>query len=108
VVTLPWHKIQPSPDLWQRLRKRQIDGVKFRRQVPIERFIVDFCSFEKRLIVEIDGPVHDYSEEADKVRDEYLRAVGFRVLRVRNEAVFQSLETIVETIRQAVAELTPT
>jgi len=77
---IAWTKFQPQPDLWQRLkpvarqmrreptpvenrlwqrvRKRQVERAKFRRQVPFERFLVDFCSFEVRLVVEVDGPIH--------------------------------------------------
>ena len=129
MTTFSWNKIQPLPALWQRLkplarqmrseptpaehrlwqrlRRRQVNGVKFRRQVPIERFIVDFCSFEIRLIIEVDGPVHDYLQEQDVIRDEYLEGVGFRCPRVRNEDVFQSLDDIIAEIRHAVAHSTP-
>lgn len=122
----PWHKIQPPPvlwqrlkplarqmrseptpaenHLWQRLRRRQIEGVKFRRQVPIERFIVDFCSFDVRLIVEVDGHIHHYSQEEDAVRDAYLESIGFTVIRICNEDVFQNLEEVLEQIRTQVVD----
>jgi lysyl-tRNA synthetase class 2 len=59
-----------------RLRDRQINRWKFRRQHPIGRFIVDFCCVEKKLIVELDGGQHVEQEERDQLRTEYLMALG--------------------------------
>src|SRR5215213_6146259 len=66
--------------LWQRLRKEQILGFKFRRQYPIDRFIVDFYSTEARLVIEVDGSIHDEQQEADQLRTEFLESIGLRVL----------------------------
>ena len=90
--------------LWQRLRRRQLAGIKFRRQVAIERFIVDFCSFEARLIVEVDGPIHDYTQEQDAVRQEFLESLGFRVLRFSNLDVFNAIDSVLAQIAQALEE----
>ncbi len=98
---------EPTPaeaKLWGRLRRRQIGGVKFRRQVALGRFIVDFCSFEVRLVVEVDGPIHEYSGEQDALRQEFLEALGFRVLRFTNQAVLNELDAVVEQIAEAVEE----
>jgi len=65
--------------LWQLLRDRRLEGLKFRRQVPLGPYIVDFLCHAHRLIVEIDGPFHD--EEHDALRDTWLRTQGFEVLR---------------------------
>jgi ATP-dependent helicase HrpA/adenine-specific DNA-methyltransferase len=65
--------------LWKYLRTSQMDGVKFRRQQPIGKYIVDFVSFEKRIVIEVDGGQH--SEEVDKERDQWLNNEGFKVLR---------------------------
>ena len=88
--------------LWQRIRKRQICGVKFRRQVPFERFLVDFCCFSARLIVEVDGPIHRYTVAEDAIRQEFLEFLGFRVLRFTNQQVFTTLDRVVAEIRTAV------
>ncbi len=93
----------PAEDaLWQRLRHRQIAGVKFRRQHAIERFIVDFYCPEVGLIVEIDGSVHEYTVAEDAIRQEYLESLGLRVLRFSNDDVWHEIEGVVEIIRAAV------
>ena len=98
---------EPTPAearLWQRLRRRQVRGVKFRRQVVLGRFIVDFCSFEVRLVVEVDGPIHEYTGEQDALRQEFLEVLGFRVLRFTNREVFDELDAVVAQIGKAVDE----
>jgi len=67
--------------LWYYLRDRRLDGFKFRRQHPVERFIVDFCCPEHHLIVEIDGPIHQEQIEYDIARADALRAAGYVVVR---------------------------
>ena len=64
--------------LWSRLRDRQVHGVKFRRQHPIGPFIVDFCCFEKGLVVELDGGHHAERNAADKRRTGFLERRGYR------------------------------
>jgi very-short-patch-repair endonuclease len=54
--------------IWQRLRRKQIGGLRFRRQHPIDRFIVDFYCSELRLIIEVDGDIHEYTREEDAIR----------------------------------------
>jgi very-short-patch-repair endonuclease len=98
---------EPTPaenQLWQRVRNRQIKGAKFRRQHVIERFIVDFYCAEVRLLVEIDGPIHEYTPEEDALRQEFLEALGFRMLRFSNEMVFQQMEAVLAEIGAAVEE----
>jgi very-short-patch-repair endonuclease len=87
--------------LWQRLRRNQL-GVRFRSQVAIVRFIVDFYCPSRRLIVEVDGGAHDARSDADTERDGILEALRFHVLRVRNEDVLDDLETVVQVIANAV------
>jgi len=88
--------------LWHMLRQRQINGLRFRRQVPIDRYIVDFACLEARLVIEVDGGQHSESQ-SDKVRDAYLHSQGFRVLRLWNNDVLSNREgvhrTIMETVR---------
>ena len=76
--------------LWNRIRNRQIDGHKFARQVPIGRYICDFVCREKQLVIEVDGGQHNESAE-DAVRDRYLIAEGYRVLRFWNNDVLGNL-----------------
>jgi very-short-patch-repair endonuclease len=85
--------------LWRYLRNRQIAGAKFRRQHAVGRFIVDFYCVEHRLIVEVDGPVHEYTPEDDAIRQAYLESKGLRVLRVTNADVFRNLDGVLEVIR---------
>jgi very-short-patch-repair endonuclease len=86
---------------WELLRDRRTLGLKFRRQVPIDRYIVDFYCPEIRLIVEIDGGVHDLPEQVkwDVERDARLVELGYRILRVPNEDIFDDPEWFPEMIR---------
>ncbi len=84
--------------LWNRIRNRQIDGHKFARQVPIGRYICDFVCREKRVVIDVDGGQHNDSAE-DVVRDRYLIAEGYRVLRFWNNDVLGNLEGVLTTIQ---------
>ena len=93
------HDPTPAEErLWQRLRGRRLNGFKFRRQHAIERFIVDFYCAEARLIVEVAGTIREYTPDEDAVRQEFLEAMGFRVVRFSNGEVIQSLEAVTERI----------
>ena len=85
--------------LWRYLKSRQIEGAKFRRQQPIETYIVDFVSFEKKIVIELDGGQHAENMEYDMQRDRCLRANGYRVLRFWNNDVTGNLEGVLEVIR---------
>jgi len=87
--------------LWSRLRNRQLDGFKFRRQHMIGRFIVDFCCAEQRLIVEIDGLVHDQQADYDQARTEALQTAGYRVIRYINDQIDQDIDTVLADLCQA-------
>ncbi len=84
--------------LWQRLRRKQIHGYKFRRQHVIDRFIIDFFCADARLVVEVDGPTHEYTEAEDALRTEFLESLGLHVLRFTNGEVLQSTDAVVERI----------
>ncbi len=86
--------------LWKALRNQQINGLKFRRQHPIGPYIVDYCCLHPQIVIELDGPIHDSQVEYDADRDEYLRTLGFRVLRFRNDEVLADLGVILERIWQ--------
>lgn len=82
--------------LWKKIRERRFHGFKFRRQVPIGPYIVDFLCTEKKLIVEIDGDSHyePGAQEQDGKREAYLRTQGFDVLRVGNRQTIQELNAV--------------
>ncbi len=86
--------------LWQYLRSRQVEGAKFRRQQPIEGYIVDFVSFDRRIVIEIDGGQHAEILAQDRQRDACLTMNGFTVLRFWNNDIFMNLEGVLEVIRQ--------
>ena len=88
----------PERILWSALRSRSLDGLKFRRQHPIEPYIVDFYCAEVQLIVELDGESHNGREDYDRQRSEYLGRLGFRVIRVSNDDVLHNLEGVVAYI----------
>ncbi|WP_192355674.1 endonuclease domain-containing protein [Mesorhizobium mediterraneum] len=89
--------------LWHELRGRRLDRIKFRRQVPVGKFIADFVCAEARLIVEIDGSQHADSNY-DRVRDAELKARGFRVLRFWNDDVLRDLNAVCDTIIASVGD----
>jgi very-short-patch-repair endonuclease len=94
----------PTPaenHLWQRLRNRQLDGFKFRRQHVIGRFVVDFYCAEASLIIEIDGSVHDGQQERDADRQQWLELSDFQVLRFRNEQILNEIESVLQALRAA-------
>src|ERR1700728_3792961 len=91
--------------IWRAVRDRRCEGAKFRRQIALGSFIVDFVCFDQRLIVEIDGPTHESAEQQakDRERDTWLGAQGFRMLRLPNELVIASTELAVARIRAALS-----
>ncbi len=92
--------------LWRLLRDRRLDGWRFRRQEPIDRYIVDFVCFEARLIIEVDGGQH-FESKADKERDAYLQSQGFRVLRLWNTDVLANRDGVYRTIMTALTRCAP-
>ena len=88
--------------LWEALRGKRLDGIKFRRQQPIGYFVVDFYASAFRLVVEVDGPVHDQQVEADKARQEILEILGLTVLRIRTEIPEKNLLLAQNMIRQKI------
>ena len=87
--------------LWQQLRGRRL-GLKFRRQVPIAGYIVDFFCFDAKLVIELDGRQHAIEAEYDARRTAELEAHGVTILRFRNEAVRDDLGGVLARIQQAV------
>jgi very-short-patch-repair endonuclease len=87
--------------LWRVLRDGR-NGYRFRRQAPIDRYIVDFVCFKARLIIEIDGGQHSEST-LDQLRDAYLKSQGFRVLRFWNNDVMSNLDAVHGAILDALS-----
>ena len=94
--------------LWRHLRNSQLEGVKFRRQQSIEAYIVDFVSFDKRIVIELDGGQHAGNIEYDEQRSACLRANGFVVLRFWNNDVIENIEGVLEVIRLQCLLASPT
>ena len=86
--------------IWRNLRARRHQGFKFRRQVPIETFILDFVCFEARCVIEIDGPSHEVDEQMarDIARDDWLAVNRFRVLRLKNDLVIGATDIALDRI----------
>ena len=98
-----WMRLNPTEAekrLWGILRAKRMIGNKFRRQVIIDRYIVDFVNFDHRLIVEADGSQHAESDY-DKRRDAYLKRQGFKVLRFWNSDILKDGDSVAETIWHA-------
>ena len=89
--------------LWRCLRRRQLDGHRFRRQNPIGPYIVDFVCIEQRLVIEVDGGQHADSAW-DRVRDACLRSRGFRVLRFWNNEVLEQIEGVCGMILESLSK----
>jgi very-short-patch-repair endonuclease len=87
--------------LWRRLRQRQLDGLRFRRQMPLGTYIVDFISLECRLVIELDGGHHQNQHDYDENRDRGLVEQGFVVLRFWNHEVLTNVEGVLKRIQQA-------
>ena len=95
-------------ELWKALR--HLDGVHFRRQAPIGPYVVDFVCHRSRLVVEVDGGVHEMDVVArrDAERDEWFAGRGYRVLRIKNAEVIANIDAVVRIIRAKVGADTPT
>ncbi len=87
--------------LWDALRKRQLHGVKFRRQHLMDGYIVDFICCSHRLIIEVDGKQHHAQVEYDTIRSDFLHAGGYQVLRFWNDEVVNRLDQVLGKIQEA-------
>jgi very-short-patch-repair endonuclease/LmbE family N-acetylglucosaminyl deacetylase len=84
--------------LWKRLKNRRLAEFKFRRQAVIDSLIVDFCCFEKKLVIELDGSQHISNRPADFARDNYLKSQGFKILRIWNGEIKKDIEKVLDKI----------
>ena len=92
--------------LWNLLRDRRLEGLKFRRQVPLGPYVLDFVCLRHRLVVEADGPFHDPDRDAS--RDDWLAAKGFLVLRFPNNEIQVRDWQVIARILEAVGKPPPT
>ncbi len=90
--------------LWKYLRNRRFENLKFRRQHPLKKYIVDFINIDHQLIIELDGEYHNdiLQQEKDRLRDLYLEALGYSVLRFENKVVFENPKMIFDSIKESV------
>jgi very-short-patch-repair endonuclease len=91
--------------LWQALRGKKLDGLKFRRQQPIGLFVVDFYNSNDRLVIEVDRPIHNHQKYADQERQAMLEMLGLNILRIKAELVESDLNSALEKIRIKIKEL---
>lgn len=93
--------------LWGKLRRRQIGGVKFRRQYSVECFVLDFYCPALKLAIEVDGPTHWGTEAQayDQRRQQMIESLGIQFLRFTNSDVYQNLAHVVEVVHQKVLTL---
>ncbi|HMO74026.1 MAG TPA: endonuclease domain-containing protein [Sphingopyxis sp.] len=92
---------EPTPaerTLWRAISKRQLEGWKFSRQMPIGPYVADFLCREERLVIELDGMSHDIRQEEDRRREGYLKKQGYQTLRFSNADVLSNLEGVLMTI----------
>ena len=87
--------------LWEALRGKQLDDLKFRAQHPVGNFILDFWCPARKLVVELDGEVHQDQKEYDEARTKQLENYGYRVIRFHNDEVMTDLPSVLERIREA-------
>ena len=93
--------------LWQHLRKHKLEGKKFYRQYPLfydlygkeSFFIADFYCHQERLVIEVDGKIHEFNKEYDKHRDEIINLLGIKVLRIKNKEIEQNIYKVLEKIK---------
>ena len=95
--------------LWRYLKAHYIDGLGFRRQVPIRSFIADFVCHSARVVVELDGETHDFNSRRreDRHRDAWFAAQGYAVLRFTNDDVLKNLEGVVAVIADTATSRLP-
>jgi very-short-patch-repair endonuclease len=92
----------PAEDrLWEELRSRRFQGARFRRQHTISRYIVDFYCGDARLVIEVDGPIHDDQREEDAQRQAILESQGLCVLRFTNAMVEHEMDAVLSAIGKA-------
>ncbi|WP_298333934.1 DUF559 domain-containing protein [uncultured Erythrobacter sp.] len=100
-------KVMPEPEkrMWHQLRAERFQGIKFRRQKVIGKYIADFASNTPKLVIEIDGETHAGPDDYDAARTQYLEDQGYTVIRFSNLEVMDNIEGVLTRLSGAVAEL---
>ena len=97
--------ITPSEELlWNKLKGKQVLGVRFRRQHPISKYIVDFYCHAAKLVVELDGKIHLAKKESDRERTKEIEDLGLRIIRFSNKEVEGSIDNLVSKITSVVKD----
>ena len=93
--------------LWEKLRNNQLEGLKFRRQHPVNIYIADFYCHKFKLMIELDGDYHNQEQQKqkDEVRTEVLRLNGLKIIRFKNEEVEQDINQVLTTIKNKIEQL---
>ncbi|MEO5905764.1 MAG: endonuclease domain-containing protein [Saprospiraceae bacterium] len=101
------HETKAEKILWEHLRNRQMEGIKFRRQHPTKKDVVDFFASELKLVIELDGDYHhdDTQVFADEQRDKNLLLDQFITIRFSDDQIFNSLENVLDSIRYKIRSL---
>lgn len=89
--------------MWRYLKDKELFSEKFRRQHPLYQFIVDFYCHSKKLIIEIDGEIHQYTFVRDQARDKLFQDHGYHILRFTNEEVFFQIDQVLAKIHEAIS-----
>jgi len=94
------HMTDSEKLLWEKLKDNQLNGIKFRRQHPISQFIVDFYCHQKKLVIELDGGIHqkNVQQERDKGRQFMLEELGLTVIRFKNEEINKDISNVISKI----------
>ena len=85
--------------LWYYLRAKRFENIKFKRQVPIGDFIVDFVSKKNKIIIELDGSQHMEQVDYDKNRTKYLENLGYKIIRFYDNDIIENIDGVLETIK---------
>jgi very-short-patch-repair endonuclease len=88
--------------LWEKLRNKQLDGLKFRAQHPIDIFIADFYCHQLKLVIEVDGDIHNAQKEYDLGREAEMEAYGIKTIRFTNEQIENGLESVLTRIKSEI------
>lgn len=99
---------EPEWKLWGHIRRKQL-GVKFKRQVPIGNYIVDFFALKIGLVIEVDGSQHltEKGAQKDKIRSEFLEKYGIKIIRYTNLDIFENINGVLENINYTINKLKP-
>jgi very-short-patch-repair endonuclease len=93
----------PETIIWNRLlKKKQLRGYSFLRQRPIGNYIVDFFSKDLKLIIEIDGEIHEFQKTKDRNREKALKELGYTIIRFKNEQILNEFINVIRTLEEFV------